>query len=177
MDGLIDKKQLSSLTALINKMTKLEDQVAKTEERLKQQKEELREMSEKTIPDFLLELGINQLTLGEGEDATKISVSQYYSAKIPANREAEAFEWLRCNGHDALIKSKVDCSFGKGEEETRQETAVVRFLESNGIPFKNKRSVHPMTLKAFVKEQIESGEHFPQDLFGVYIGNKTKVRR
>ena len=32
-----------------------------------------------------------------------------------------------------------------------------------------------MTLKAFVREQIESGNKIPFDLFGVYIANKTKI--
>ena len=31
-----------------------------------------------------------------------------------------------------------------------------------------------MTLKAFVKEQIEGGKELPFDLFGVYIANKRK---
>ena len=32
-----------------------------------------------------------------------------------------------------------------------------------------------MTLKAFVKEQVEGGKELPFDLFGVYIANKTKI--
>ena len=32
-----------------------------------------------------------------------------------------------------------------------------------------------MTLKAFVREQVETGKELPFDLFGVYIANKTKI--
>jgi hypothetical protein len=32
-----------------------------------------------------------------------------------------------------------------------------------------------MTLKAFVKEQVEEGKQVPFDMFGVYIANKTKI--
>ena len=32
-----------------------------------------------------------------------------------------------------------------------------------------------MTLKAFVREQVETGKKLPFDLFGVYIANKTKI--
>jgi hypothetical protein len=35
--------------------------------------------------------------------------------------------------------------------------------------------VEPMTLKAFVKEQIQMGRNVPSDLFGVYVANKTKI--
>ena len=38
-----------------------------------------------------------------------------------------------------------------------------------------KEKVEPMTLKAFVREQVESGKKLPFDLFGVYIANKTKL--
>ena len=32
-----------------------------------------------------------------------------------------------------------------------------------------------MTLKAFVKEQIQDGKNVPSDLFGVYVASKTKI--
>jgi len=32
-----------------------------------------------------------------------------------------------------------------------------------------------MTLKAFVKEQIQDGKNVPVDLFGVYVASKTKI--
>ena len=38
-----------------------------------------------------------------------------------------------------------------------------------------KEKVEPMTLKAFVREQVEGGKKHPFDLFGVYIANKTKI--
>ena len=34
-----------------------------------------------------------------------------------------------------------------------------------------------MTLKAFVKEQIERGEELPQDLLGIFVGERTKIKR
>jgi len=41
--------------------------------------------------------------------------------------------------------------------------------------------VHPSTLKAFVKEQIESGNgEFDQEIqkkFSVYLGKRTKINR
>jgi hypothetical protein len=32
-----------------------------------------------------------------------------------------------------------------------------------------------MTLKAFVKEQIQNGKMVPSDIFGIYVANKTKI--
>jgi len=36
--------------------------------------------------------------------------------------------------------------------------------------------VEPMTLKAFVKEQIERGNDLPLDLFGVFVGQRAKIK-
>ena len=45
----------------------------------------------------------------------------------------------------------------------------------NKINTNKKEKVEPMTLKAFVREQVEGGKELPFDLFGVYIANKTKI--
>ena len=40
-----------------------------------------------------------------------------------------------------------------------------------------KEWVEPMTLKAFVREQVEKGSDLPQDLFNVFIGEKASITR
>jgi hypothetical protein len=34
-----------------------------------------------------------------------------------------------------------------------------------------------MTLKALVRERIEAGKPMPTEIFGVFIGNKTTIKR
>jgi hypothetical protein len=36
--------------------------------------------------------------------------------------------------------------------------------------------VEPMTLKSYVKTEIEKGRSVPMDLFGVYVANKTTIK-
>jgi len=40
-------------------------------------------------------------------------------------------------------------------------------------------SIHPSTLKAFFKEQLDKGNpaEIPLDLFGVHVLNEIKIRR
>jgi ferritin len=45
-----------------------------------------------------------------------------------------------------------------------------------GVSYKDKNFVHPQTLQAFVKEQIENGAEFPTELFKVYPLRSTKVK-
>ena len=53
-----------------------------------------------------------------------------------------------------------------------------RWLTSGGMvsyTVKQTEKVEPMTLKAFVKEQIQNGKNVPSDVFGVYVASKTKL--
>ena len=46
----------------------------------------------------------------------------------------------------------------------------------NELPVQQKTSVHPSSLRSFVKEQIQDlGKDVPAELFGTYVANKTKI--
>ena len=50
-------------------------------------------------------------------------------------------------------------------------------LGQRGMATQTKTWVEPMTLKSFVKEQVEKGENLPYDLLGIYVGQKAKIKR
>ena len=113
-------------------------------------------------------------------DGSKVSVKPYYAASISAENEVGAFAWLRENGHDYIIKHNLQIQFGKGEDSECER--VKEELANLNVNYIEKAGVHPQTLKAFVKEQIEllssrlgTTEQFPMKLFNVFIGNKTKI--
>ena len=133
-----------------------------------------RRLNEFDLPELMESLGLQDFTTSNG---VKLSINKFYSAKIPEAKEQEAFAWLKETGNDAMIKSKVDCTFGRGEEERVQESALIDWMENNGVPFKQKRSIHHTTLRAFVKNRIESGEPLDLEMFGVYVGNRVKIKR
>ena len=107
-------------------------------------------------------------------DGNEITVSSFYNASIPKSRTEEAFGWLRDNQYGDLIKNVVTATFGRDEDALANKVLVN--LQSQGYATNQKQWVEPMTLKAFVKEQVEKGTPIPSDLFGVYIGKKAKVR-
>ena len=45
------------------------------------------------------------------EGGISVEVKPFYSARIPASRSEEAFDWLRENGHGDLIKNQVSLEF------------------------------------------------------------------
>jgi len=64
--------------------------------------------------------------------------------------------------------------FGRGEDELCDR--LKNLLGEQGFPLEQAEKVEPMTLKAFVKEQIERGNEIPLDLFGVFVGQRAKIK-
>ena len=172
----IEESTILDLSQLCQKLLRVEAEVGNTEEKLKRLKEQQRELSEQTIPDKLAQLGVTGIKLNDG---SRISAEPFYSARISAANLEAAHNWLRDNGHGDIIKNTMTLSFGQGEDDLAKEL-VASLTKQVFIP-EEKEAVHPSTLKAFVKEQIESGNKtFDQDVqkkFSVYQGKRTKINR
>lgn len=169
---IVTESDLEKISAMAQGLIDLDREIAKQEENLENLKEHFKTISEVKIPEAMNKVGMSEFKL---KDGTKIQIQKYYSAKIPEGREEEAFKYLETTGNGSLIKAEVVAKFGKGEEEREHEKALIEFMKQESIGFQQKRGVHPQTLKAFVKEQIESENPLDLELFGVYIGNKTKI--
>ena len=104
-----------------------------------------------------------------------LKVSTSYRATITeANKEA-AFNWLRNNGLGDIIKNEISVSFGRNEDTRAADYADL--AKSHGFQPTQKLKVEPMTLKALVRERIEAGKEMPTEIFNVFIGNKTTIKR
>jgi hypothetical protein len=68
----------------------------------------------------------------------------------------------------------VSVRFGRGEDELCAR--LLELLADQGYPTDQAEKIEPMTLKAWVKEQIERGNEFPTELFGAYIGQKATIK-
>ena len=80
---------------------------------------------------------------------------------------------MRENNFADLIKNNVTLTFGRNEDNSAK--SLVDELRNKGHNVKQAEKVEPMTLKAFVREQIEKGKDVPADLFGVYVATRTKI--
>ncbi len=104
-----------------------------------------------------------------------MEVKPVYGASIPVARKEEAFKWLRDNGLGDLIKNEVTVSFGRNEDN--KASTYANLAQGQGFQPVQKLKVEPMTLKALVRERIESGREIPSDLFNVYAGSRTTIKR
>lgn len=150
----------------------LQEEVQRLEGILKDYKEKLRFQSQQVLPNLMAEVGIDSLTLPNG---FKVSIKDEIYAKIPEDSADKAFSWLREHDLDGIIKTNVFVDFGKGEDEKAQKTLDI--LHAAGIPALSKSTIHPMTLKAFLKEQVFNGKDIPLDLFGAEVVKTTIIKQ
>jgi len=163
---------LQTLADQVEKLNSLQSRIELQEENLKSTKKEFDHLSGEVIPTMMGEMGLSHLKLMDG---SSVDVKPNYSASITiANRDA-AFKWLRDNNLGDIIKNEISVSFGRNEDNKAAEYAVL--AEERGYQPTQKLKVEPMTLKALVRERIENGKELPTELFNVFVGNKTTIKR
>ena len=170
---ILDKSEnIKSLSNEVQKMESLVKEIEDIEENLKKRKKDLDVISAEVIPTMMSEMGLSQLKLMDG---SMIDVKPFYNATITvANRES-AFNWLRQNGLGDIIKNEMVVSFGRGEDNKAAEYAEL--AKSQGLQPAQKLKVKPMTLKALVRQRIEAGQEMPTEIFSIFVGNKTTIKR
>ena len=163
---------IQSLADQVERLENLNQEIEKKEKDLKQRKKDLEYISGEVIPTMMAEMGLSHLKLMDG---SSVDVKPNYSANITiANREA-AFNWLRNNGLGDIIKNEILVSFGRNEDNKAADYAAL--AQERGFQPTQKLKVEPMTLKALVRERIEAGKELPTELFNVFVGNKTTIKR
>ena len=174
-----DQEQVLDRTTNINKLADkikelqaVEKAIELDEKQIKEKKKHLEYLSGEIIPTMLSEMGLSSLKL---QDGSSVEVKTNYSATITqANKEA-AFNWLRENGLGDIIKNEISVSFGRNEDNKAADYA--NLARGQGFEPKQKLKVEPMTLKALVRERIEAGKDMPTEIFNIFVGNKTTIKR
>jgi len=165
-------ENIRSLADQVERLENLNQEMEKAEKDLKQKKKDLEHLSGEVIPTMMSEMGLSHLKLMDG---SSVDVKPNYSANITiANREA-AFNWLRNNGLGDIIKNEISVSFGRNEDNKAADYAVL--AQERGFQPTQKLKVEPMTLKALVRERIEAGKEMPMEIFNIFVGNKTTIKR
>jgi len=167
----IDTGMSTDIAKSCNKLLEAQKEISTVEEELKKLKNVEATLSEQTIPNLMQQAGVSLIKL---KDGSSVEVKPFYAARIVASRSDEAFSWLRDNGHGDLIKHQVTLEFGMKQDN--EAKSIVEELKQKGLPVQQKLSVHPSTLRSFVKDQIQDlGKDVPVELFNTYVGSKTKL--
>ena len=167
----VDTGTGKQLSQLVRDLRSIESSIEDAETRLKILKQAKHKLSVENIPALMDEMGVERLDV----DGMTVERRMIVAASIPVANKDQAFEWLRSNGLDDIIKNDVTCSFGKGEDNVAGD--VIGILRDKGFDPKTKTHVHPSTLKAFVRERIVDGKPIDLDLFGAFISNTAVIKR
>ena len=174
-----DQEQVLDKTTNINKLADKikelqaqQEQLQQQEDAIKQKKKDIEYLSGEVIPTMLSEMGLSYLKL---QDGSSVEVKTNYSATITQAKKEEAFNWLRENGLGDIIKNEISVSFGRNEDNKAADYA--NLAKGQGLEPTQKLKVEPMTLKALVRERLEAGKEMPTELFNIFVGNKTTIKR
>ena len=164
--------ELTRLRGLVSLMKRQASQVAYLEDELAHMKTALRRTQEEDLPELMREVGMTSLT---DDDGDSVALVEDVQTAITEATKSAALAWLHSNGFSGIVKTVVDCSFGKGETEKAAEAASI--LVANGFAAHVGESVHAGTLKAFVKERMREGDPVPMDIFNVRPFSRATIKK
>ncbi len=163
---------IQSLADQVERLESLQQRLELQEDNIKNTKKELDHISGEVIPTMMSEMGLSHLKLMDG---SSVDVKPNYSATITVANREKAFNWLRNNGLGDIIKNEILVSFGRNEDNKAADYAAL--AQERGYQPTQKLKVEPMTLKALVRERLEAGKEMPTEIFNIFVGNKTTIKR
>ena len=172
VESITQADAAKTLSDKVIELKRIEDEIQNAEESISKLKEQAKTLSQFEIPKMMEEMHITKLKLKDGES---VEIKKIYGASIPPQHQEAAFTWLRENGLGDIIKNDITVTFGRGEDNKASEYATL--AQGHGFEPVQKIGVHPQTLKAVVRERLESGQEMPSDIIKTYAGNSTKITR
>lgn len=150
-------EQLQDLYSLVEHQLELEKRIEKGEALLKDLKQKLDHVKKNTLPDMMTSLGYDLLKTTDGH---VVEINKGIAASISVANRPAAFEFLRKTGNESIIKTDIKLTFtGKQTDALAQATDL---LQSSGLSYKVGEGIHPQTLKAFVRAELEDGRELPE---------------
>lgn len=160
------------LVQLADELVKAEFLVEQKEQELIEAKQAVQDIAEKRIPEVTDGLeGDFQLS-----DGRTLRVREEIRASIAGEKRIPAITWLDAHDYGHIVKRELIFQFAKGDDE-RFKVFQERIKAMNlPLVMKEQYTVHPATLKAWVKEQLSEGIDLPIDTFGIFRQQIAKVK-
>jgi hypothetical protein len=151
--------------------------VADLEDRLREENERIRAITQGEMVDVMHEMDVSRFDIAADGNlpAMYFEMGNHYSASISSKWDEERRENAFLELPDELLKIEVTALFAKGEAQ--QATDLAEELIVAGYTITVKKSVHPSTLKSWLREQFECGRPLPDlETIGASIFNEVQVK-
>ena len=162
---------MKQLSDLVKQALTLDEKIAEKEAGLKSLNAQKKVLVTELIPMLMDEMGVTRVDV----EGYKVTTKPVVHASIPVDRKEEAYTWLRDRNLDDIIKNDIIVSFGKGQDN--EVGHALGMLRDAGFDPNVKTQVHPMTLKAFIRERMEKGGEIDFDLFGAFLQTTAEMKR
>lgn len=161
------------LSNLVKAAQDLKDNIELSKQQQKELQQEYDKIIREYIPEAMNSMGLERVDV----DGNSISLVPFVFARITEENKEDCFEYFRRRGLDDIIKNEVKVSFGKGEDNLAG--AFLDDCSKQGLSADNKKTVHPSTLKAVIKDEMSKGAMSEDDLkiFNVFSGTEASIRR
>jgi uncharacterized protein YicC (UPF0701 family) len=162
---------LEELLALCESLHQKEERKAEIASELALLQVGIDQLAKRLIPDLMQAVNLTEIRLTDGR---KVCIKPDILANVSKDRMPEVLNWLREHNAQAIAKRKLVVDINDMSQEAA--ASIQRLAEELGSAGMVEASIHPSTLRAFVKEQIEQETpDFPRVLFGVYEGSKAVI--
>ena len=166
--GLPNEEKLGRLTVLARQQLAIENEIEELQMKLEGRQKALKQVSETEIPTLMQEIAQRSVQLLDGR---WLKITPFYGGKIT---DLSAYDWLEDHGKGEIVKVNMTVSCRLSDAETINK--VMTTLHEAGISWDENQGVHPSTLKAFIKDQISSGEPIDRELFNVFTGWRSSIK-
>jgi hypothetical protein len=166
-------KDLEAIKFYAKELVRLENEIEESEARVAQLKKEREEIRRLTLPQLMIELGVDAIVANNHE----CKLEPLVTASLPKDVEqrAAAISWLVDNGHGGIVKRELKVDLPKGDDVTEE---VVKDAVRNAAPsllVDVGYGIHHSSYLALAKQLVRDGEPFPADVLGVYVGQIVRV--
>lgn len=168
----VSDDKLKAVSDLANRQLQLEREISEAEGVLDQLNKRLRNIKTVEIPTAMDEAGVQEFVTSDGY---KITLKDKLKASVLKDNKPRAFQYMREIGFGSLVKNQIVVQFGMKQDD--KATALMKELESKGLPVTQKQDVHAATMTKFVKERMEAGESLPAELFNIFQYRESVIKR
>ena len=136
---------LEDVAKVVRTLVETKEKIRELEESIEALRGTERELSEKIIPELLLQSETTELKLIGG---VSVSIEQQVYASVPKDPEKQArcLAWLRANGGGDLEKDLLTIE--------APEREVLEALEQKGVLYERKKDVNSRSLVAWLKDTL-----------------------
>jgi len=164
--------ELEEIGKLIELANVYNEEIEELEEKLKEAKAKHRRLIEGDIPEIMNKVKMKKFTTTDGYEVTLKPVVR---SNLSEAKKPKAFEWLKENGHEAMIKKMLIISIAPGQEKEMQKLLKMKSMQKFADR-KMEGKVNTNSLNAFIKREKEKDAKFPMSLFGATEIDQAKIK-